>query len=213
VFKFDDDDRIASMMLPDEPTSRFSGTTDTATDSGSQNASPRESFQLDTQSTEDLLSASSIMSRCRPVPNGLPVSKKSPVASISKKPVRKPTPSEAAQMPAEHQTPPPAPEEPKDAQGRIEALEMKRSELTQRRITLQTVVDELNKVIQPTSIAYDLAAKAEVKKSLQSMKNEIDEIKKEEHDLGMKITRAWRRLDEKENNGDGNSLWVKRVTS
>ncbi|KAJ6019094.1 hypothetical protein N7522_001161 [Penicillium canescens] len=213
TFKFDDDDRIASMMLPsNEPASRFSGTTDTTTDSGSQNASPRVSFQLDTRSTDDLLSASSIMSRRRPVPNGIPISKKSPVA-IAKKPVRKPTPSQVAQMPAENQTPPPAPEEPKDAQGRIEALEAKRNELAQRRFTLQTVVDELSKVIQPTSIAYDLASKAEVKKSLQSIGSEIDEIKKEEHDLGMKIARAWRRFDEKENNGDGNSLWVKRVTS
>jgi hypothetical protein len=152
------------------------------------------------------------MSRRRPVPNGIPISKKSPVA-IAKKPVRKPTPSQVAQMPAENQTPPPPPEGPKDAQGRIEALEAKRNELAQRRFTLQTVVDELGKVIQPTSIAYDLAAKAEVKKSLQSIGSEIDEIKKEEHDLGMKIARAWRRFDEKENNGDGNSLWVKRVTS
>ncbi|KAJ5748976.1 uncharacterized protein N7511_010672 [Penicillium nucicola] len=213
VFKFDDDHRIASMMLPSyEPASRFSGTTDTTTDSGSHNASPRESFQLENQSTDDLLSASSIMSRRRPVPNGPPVSKKSPI-SISKKPLRKPTPSEAAQIPAVNLTPPPVAEEPKDAQGRIEALEIKRTELAQRRFNLQTMVDELNKVIQPTSIAYDLAAKAEVKKSIQSMGNEIDEIKKEEHDLGMKIARAWRRFDEKENNGDGNSLWVKRVTS
>ncbi|KAJ5293991.1 hypothetical protein N7508_008812 [Penicillium antarcticum] len=212
VFKFDDDDRIASMMLrSDEPASRFSGTTDTATDAGSQDASPRESFQIENRSTDDLLSASSIMSRRRPVPNGMPVSKKSST-DISRKPVRKPTPSQVAQMPAENQTPL-APEEPKDAQGRIEALETKRNELAQRRFNLQTMVDELNKVIQPTSIAYDLAAKAEVKKSLQSIGNEIDEIKKEEHDLGMKIARAWRRFDEKENNGDGNSLWVKRVTS
>jgi prefoldin subunit 5 len=60
---------------------------------------------------------------------------------------------------------------------------------------------------------YDLAAKAEAQKSIKAIEDEIDDLKKESHDLGLKISRAWRRLDENENAGDGNNLWVKRVTS
>lgn len=100
-----------------------------------------------------------------------------------------------------------------DAHGRIISLEIKRDELKKRRVNLETVIFELTRVIQPGSITYDLAAKAEVKKSVQSIENEIAEIKREEHELGMKVSRAWRRLDEKENHGDGSNLWVKRVTS
>lgn len=198
------------MMLPDEPASRFSATT-CDTEPNSLNPSPRESFQFDNRSTDNL-STSSIMDRRRPIaPVGLPISKKPDV----NKPLRKPTPSQVAeqvkQLPVQ---PPPAPSEPMDAQGRIEAMEAKKNELAQRRFNLETVIIELMKVFQPNSIVvYDSAAKAEVQKSVKSMENEIADIKKEEHDLGMKIARAWRRLDERENAGDGNNLWVKRVTS
>lgn len=108
---------------------------------------------------------------------------------------------------------PPVDDRPKDPQSRIESLEARRDELARRRFNLETVIKELTRVIQPDSYAYDQAAKAEVKRSVQSIENEIAEIKREEHELGMKVTRAWRRLDEKENNGDGSNLWVKRVTS
>ncbi|CRL22972.1 unnamed protein product [Penicillium camemberti] len=212
LLKFDTD--FSDMMLTsDEPRSRFSATTYTATEPGSQDASPRESMHLETRSTDDL-STSSIMARRRPVPIGVPTSKKQPDSS---KPVRKPTPSQVAQqggqIPAQSSSPPPPPEVPLDAQGRIKAMETKRDDLTQRRYSLESLIAELSKALQPTSAAYDLAAKAEVQKSIKGIEGEIADIKKEEHDLGMKISRAWRRLDEKENSGDGNNLWVKRVTS
>ncbi|KAF4769790.1 hypothetical protein N7455_006633 [Penicillium solitum] len=212
LLEFDTD--FSDMMLTsDEPRSRFSATTHTATEPGSQDASPRESMQLETRSTDDL-STSSIMARRRPVPIGVPTSKKQPDSS---KPVRKPTPSQVAQqggqMPAQSLSPPPPPEVPLDAQGRIKAMETKRDDLTQRRYSLESLIAELSKALQPTSAAYDLAAKAEIQKSIKGIEGEIADIKKEEHDLGMKISRAWRRLDEKENSGDGNNLWVKRVTS
>ncbi|KAJ6180796.1 hypothetical protein N7519_011257 [Penicillium mononematosum] len=208
ILKFDDD--FGDMMLSHEPRSRFSATTHTATEPGSQDASPRESMHLETRSTDDV-STSSIMARRRPVPTGVPTSKKQP---DSTKPVRKPTPSQVAQAAQTAvQSPSPPPEVPLDAKGRIEAMEAKKDDLTQRRFSLEALVLELNKVIQPTSAVYDLAAKAEAQKSIKSIEDEIADIKKEEHDLGMKISRAWRRLDEKENSGDGNNLWVKRVTS
>lgn len=181
-----------NMVPPDPFVSHFSATT-TAT--SSQIPSPRESLHLETQSTDDL--ASSIMSRRRPLPNAMPT---------SGKPVRKPTPSQAPHPAA---TDVPSQQNP---QSRIELWEAKRKELAQRRHNLETVIHELTHVIQPSSTAYDLAAKAEVKKTVSSMQNEIAEIRREEHELGLKVTRAWRRLDEKDNNGDGSCLWVKRVT-
>ncbi|KAJ5095501.1 hypothetical protein NUU61_004857 [Penicillium alfredii] len=188
------DTAIANMMVPNEPVSRFSTTTYTATDAGSQNNSRRTSVNLKRQSTEDL---NSVIARRRPIPNLMPT---------SKKPVRKPTPTQAVQGPA----PPPQPPANDPRRTHTGAL---RDELTRRRYNLETVIHELTQVIQPSSIAYDLAAKAEVKKTVNSIENELAEIKREEHELGLKITRAWRRLDEKENNGDGSGLWVKRVTS
>lgn len=198
------DTAIDKMVLSGTPPSH-SGAPYAAMHAGSANGDPGDSphaiLALGSQSSEDL--PASIMSRRRPVPISMPT---------SKKPVRKPTPSEAAQEPtlANQQQ---ADDAPKDTLGRIEAFEARRDELAKRRFNLETVIHELTRVIQPGSIAYDLAAKAEVKRSVQSIENEIAEIKREEHELGLKITRAWRKLDERENHGDGSNLWVKRVTS
>ncbi|KAJ5644888.1 hypothetical protein N7507_010899 [Penicillium longicatenatum] len=158
----------------------------------------RESPQPDPSGTSHTMDdAPSIMSRRRPIPITMPV---------SRKPIRKPTPAEA------FQDSDPVPQPPTDPVDRIQALEAKRDGLARRRVNLETVIKELTRVIQPNNIAYDLAAKQEVKRSVQSIENDIAEIKREEHELGMKAARAWRRLDEN-NNGDGSTLWVKRVTS
>ncbi|KAJ5104054.1 hypothetical protein N7532_004583 [Penicillium argentinense] len=193
-------------MPPFEPAARFDAVQPAMSANGpnhSPNDSPRESFHLGSKSTDDL---PSVMSRRRPIPISMPG------VPISKKPARKPTPAEVTQEPP--LTVQNAPEEqPKDPVSRIESLDSKRTELGKRRNNLETVIHELTRVIQPSSFAYDMAVKAEVKKSVQSIENEIAEIKREEHELGLKIARAWRRLDEKENNGDGSNLWIKRVTS
>ncbi|KAF3387661.1 hypothetical protein F1880_001100 [Penicillium rolfsii] len=187
----------ASMNLSGAPVTAL----DNGSANGSPNDSPRASLNLVSKSTDDL--PASIMSRRRPVPISMPT---------SKKPVRKPIPSEAIQEPTlANQSQ--RDDAPKDTLGRIEILEARRDELAKRRLNLETVIHELTRVIQPGSIAYDLAAKAEVKRSVQSIEKEIAEIKREEHELGLKVTRAWRKLDERENHGDGSNLWVKRVTS
>ncbi|KAJ5918922.1 hypothetical protein N7454_010066 [Penicillium verhagenii] len=165
--------------------------------------SPREiPQQQPSAKAEHTESSPSIMSRRRPIP---PVS-----MPVSRKPVRKPTPAEAAQVsnPVDQSST----NEPKEPMDRILALEAKRDGLARRRINLETVIKELTRVIQPGNVVYDLAAKQEVKRSVQSIENDIAEIKREEHELGLKAARAWRRLDES-NNGDGGTLWVKRVTS
>ncbi|KAJ6011188.1 hypothetical protein N7451_002600 [Penicillium sp. IBT 35674x] len=160
--------------------------------------SPRESPQPDSSGTPETMDDTpSIMSRRRPIPITMPV---------SRKPIRKPTPAEAAPGPD------PVAQPPTDPVDRIQALEAKRDGLARRRINLETVIKELTRVIQPNNVVYDLAAKQEVKRSVQSIENDIAEIKREEHELGLKAARAWRRLDEN-NNGDGSTLWVKRVTS
>ncbi|KAJ6093110.1 hypothetical protein N7486_008399 [Penicillium sp. IBT 16267x] len=194
---------IVTVPKPDSPSPRESPR-DTARDipqdslRGGPRDSPQESPQPDSSSTSQSMDdGPSVMSRRRPIPGSVPV---------SRKPIRKPTPAEAAQGPD------PVAQPPTDPVDRIQALEAKRDGLARRRINLETVIKELTRVIQPNNVAYDLAAKQEVKRSVQSIENDIAEIKREEHELGLKAARAWRRLDEN-NNGDGSTLWVKRVTS
>ena len=125
-----------------------------------------------------------------------------------KRPIRKPTPSE---VPSEKALPP----NPKEmtAQDRIEMLEAKRNDLVRRRMNINTMINELTQVIQPSSVAYDMAAREEVKKTVASLNNELAEIKKEEHDIGLKILRAWKKRENEDVYGQSSSLWVKRVTS
>ncbi|KAL4780232.1 hypothetical protein BJX76DRAFT_54991 [Aspergillus varians] len=187
------------------PTSRFSVTTYDPTEAGSLTPSPRHSLTpsppasiIDTasQSSE---TARSIMSRARPVPSAI---------VSGKRPVRKPIPSDVLS----NKELPPNPAE-MTAQGRIEMLEAKRNDLVRRRMNINTIIHELTQVIQPSSIAYDMAAREEVKKTVASLNNELAEIKKEEHDIGLKILRAWKKRENEDLYGQSGSLWVKRVTS
>ena len=68
-------------------------------------------------------------------------------------------------------------------------------------------------VIQPSSIAYDMASRAEVKKTVKSLEAEMADISKEEHDVGLKLHRAWKKRDEENAWGGGGGLWVRRVTT
>ncbi|KAL4991330.1 hypothetical protein BDW68DRAFT_4163 [Aspergillus falconensis] len=188
-----------------EPTSRFSVTTYNTTEAGSATPSPRNSITpspppsvIDTASQRSTDTARSIMSRSRPVPSAV---------APGKRPARKPTPSEISNKalpsnPAE-MTP----------QGRIDMLEAKRNELVRRKANINTMINELTQVIQPSSIAYDMAAREEVKKTVASLNSELADIQKEEHDVGLKLLRAWKKRDDDDFYGSSSSLWVKRVTS
>ncbi|KAJ9258580.1 hypothetical protein C8Q69DRAFT_502803 [Paecilomyces variotii] len=144
---------------------------------------------------------SSVMGRRRPVPSS--------AASI-KSTTRKPTPSEF--QADKYKSLPMAPIEVK-YQSRIDMLEAKREELKRRRISINAIIHELTQAVQPTSTVYDLAARNEIKKTVSSLNDELAEINKEEHDLGLKILRAWKKRDEECVYESGSSLWVKRMTS
>jgi hypothetical protein len=92
-------------------------------------------------------------------------------------------------------------------------LEARKDSLARRRANIDTIIHELTQVIQPSSIAYDMAAREEVKKTVASLNNELAEIKREEHEIGVKLLRAWKKRDEQESYGGSTSIWVKRVTS
>ncbi|KAE8349714.1 hypothetical protein BDV28DRAFT_151621 [Aspergillus coremiiformis] len=194
-------DSLADLKLTSEgdrglSSSHFSITTYEPTEAGSSTAtgSPRGSIDATSQSTDHF---PSIMSRKRPVPSAV---------APGKKPTRKPTPSEATD-----ELTPCAPEQ--QTQNRIEMLEARREYLKRRKASINTMIYELTQVIQPSPMAYDLAAREEVKKTVTSLNNELADINKEEHEIGMKLFRAWRKRDERECYGGSNGLWVKRVSS
>lgn len=189
--------QLVGMKL-DQPGSRFSPTTYASSEPNSAIDSPRPSIDRPDSANSGL--TSSIMSRKRPV--------RSAVAVVNSG--RKPTPSEKASESVK--TLPQCPPETL-AQNRIEALEARRDVLMRRRRNIDTIIHELTQVIQPSSVAFDMAARDEIRKTVASLSNELAEIRKEEHEIGLKILRAWKKRDKEEMYGSESSLWVKRVTS
>ena len=188
----------------DQPPSRFSATTFATTVYDSPPATPEINRDETMQSP-----AASILDRKRPVP----------VAGVNlnaKITARKPIPSQVSttKKPEESSRhskslPKEPPEEPKIS--RVESLQAKLDALRRRRGNLQTVIHELTNVVQPSSIAYDMASRQEIKRTVEGLGKELAEVVKEEHETGLKLHRAYKRHDDTAY--EPTHLWVRRVTS
>ena len=185
-----------NMHFENEPASRFSGTTYNTTFQDSPPATPELSFD----ETPPLPTPpSSVLHRKRPVAvSGI---------SMNKPTTRKPTPSEISSANKSlPQSPPEA-----EAVDRISSLEAKLDTLNRRRANLQTVIHELTHVVQPSSIAYDIASRQEIKKTVDIYNTESAAVAKEIHETGLMLHRAMKRRDEK-SMYEPTGLWVRRVT-
>ena len=187
-----------------QPPSRFSATTYATTAYDSPPATPEMSQEGPMQSP-----APSILDRKRPVPPaGINLSAKATA--------RKPTPSQVSTMKKAEENsrfsktlPKEPPEEPKVS--RVDSLQAKLDALRRRRGNLQTVIHELTNVVQPSSIAYDIASRQEIKKTVEGLSKELSDVVKEEHETGLTLHRAYKRHDDTAY--EPTHLWVRRVTS
>ncbi|KAI4280217.1 MAG: hypothetical protein L6R38_004625 [Xanthoria sp. 2 TBL-2021] len=182
--------------LKPQPQSRFSATTYAPTVYDSPPATPETSHESPMPTPP-----SSILNRKRPVP----------VAGIPNK--RKPTPSEAEQARDRRhsKTLPKSPPEI-EAQDLVASLQASLENLRRRKNNVNTILHELTNVVQPSSIAYDMAARKEVKRTVDGLNRELAEIMKEEHETGLKLHRAWKRQDNS-SLYEPTTLWVRRVTT
>ncbi|KAL8698568.1 MAG: hypothetical protein Q9201_006500 [Fulgogasparrea decipioides] len=187
---------FAHMNLKEQPQSRFSATTYATTAYDSPPATPETTHESPVATPP-----SSILNRKRPVP---------PAGLPSK---RRPTPSEAelARERRHSKTLPKSPPE-MEAQDRVASLQASLDGLRRRRNNIQTALHELTNVVQPSSIAYDMAARKEVKRTVEGLNKELAEIMKDEHETGLKLHRAWKRQD-KSSAYEPTTLWVRRVTT
>ena len=100
-----------------------------------------------------------------------------------------------------------------EAKDRIGVLEARMDALRHRRGNIDQILKELNNVIQPTTFAYDLATRGDVKKTVKGLEDELGEIRLEERDIGMTLHRALKKRDQENVYGYPTGLWIKRVTS
>ena len=190
------------MHIEGQPPSRFSTTTYATTAYESPPTTPK--LYSEPPMPEPL---TLMVNRRRPVP----------VAGVSSAAAtaRKPTPSEKAAISkadAERRYSKTLPKSPPEAEAvdRVSSLQARLDNLHRRRRNLQTVIHELTDVVQPSSIAYDMASRQEIKRTVDALNRELAEVLQEVHETGLQLHRAWKRQDR--NEYEPTSLWVRRVT-
>lgn len=190
-------DMFRDLSVEREPRSRFSASTYAPTEAAT---TPPGSSHADAPPVPSI-EHSPIMTRRRPVPSSTASIKSMKRKPISSGDTAPPPPELELKLSPEEQT-----------QRRIDSLEARRLQLSLRKDSIKTMLHELTEVIQPSSIAYDMATRDEVKKTVNSLKTELDDIGKEDHEIGMKLVRLYKNLDNA-SEFEHSSLWVKRVTS
>ena len=129
---------------------------------------------------------------------------------------RKPTPSEAAASFAPPSTSnsayeakdlPLSPEQVQAAD-KVAMLQAEVDTLENRRYNLEKVIQGLTALQPSNPVEFDLSKRREAKERIEAFERELADVKRKEHELGLKLHKAIRRRDEQEPTG----LWVRRVT-
>ncbi len=76
---------------------------------------------------------------------------------------------------------------------------------------MERAIFELEKVGKASPLDVPFATVRDAKKRLAEYRIRLDEVRLEERDIGISIARG-RRREEKEQGGDGETLWIRRVT-
>ena len=207
---FNKDDKV--------PVSRFSWTT-YATNTTYQHSpppSPLPTIPTATAATITPTPAVSVLNRRRPVASV------ASIASISTPTTRKPVPSQQPQP--DPTTPGPSPRfsiasskalprPPPELESvdHVSSLEAQLDDLRLRRRNVNRLLGDLNGTQPQNPLVTDLAKRRETEKRRKEFEDELAEIGREEHDVGLRLHRAWKRR-EREDGAAGTTLWIRRVT-
>ncbi|CUS14823.1 unnamed protein product [Tuber aestivum] len=101
------------------------------------------------------------------------------------------------------------PQEPKD---HLSQLEFEQDQLTVRRAALRREIYDLEQVLPPNPSTHNPVARREMQTRRDQLVQELADVEKEVHEMGMKLHRAWRRRDKKMGTEGPTHLWVSRVT-
>lgn len=210
------------------PNSRFSWTTynSNTTYQHSPPPSPIPPLPTSRVPSEPVSAANAILSRKRPtqVPDRVPARK--PIAS-SVASTAAPTAASTARNTMISSGPPsprpdstfststrkdlPRPPTELQAVDHIEVLESQMEDLKVRRNNVYRLLNDLNNMAPPNPMVTDFKRMRIVEQRKKDFEGELAEIKREEHDVGLKLHRAWRKR-ESADPGSESAFWVRRVT-
>ncbi|KAI9786607.1 MAG: hypothetical protein M1839_006158 [Geoglossum umbratile] len=196
---------MRSIQKPEPNTSRFSATTYAT---GTTYDTPPTTPKVDSPDSGKSSPPSPILSRRRPIPT-----------SNEKAVTRKPSPSQDESSPSSPTKisttlSKSLPQSPPEAQAGdlLTTLQAQLDDLHTRRSNLQKILRELSLLLPPNPSTHNVSARDEMKKRVDDHKMELAEIQKEEHEVGLRLHRAWRRRDKQNELGEPTGLWVRRVT-
>ncbi len=197
------------------PTSRFSWTTYNSATTYQHSPPPSppsalSSSQRQRVATEPISVASSILNRRRPVPHGdgAPAPNMPKYYSPSpKSPYASSTFSNSSQKAL------PLPPTHLSAIDHIAYLESQQEDLRIRRNNVYRLLKDLNNAAPPNPLLTDFKKARVAEQRKKAFEEELDEIRREEHDVGLKLHRAWKKREREDPNSNGSALWVRRVTS
>ncbi|SCO79733.1 uncharacterized protein FRV6_03946 [Fusarium oxysporum] len=196
-----------------QPTSRFSVTT---CNTAAAAETPRLSDNEGQASPPDTPKQQpSVMDRRRPVPGGDNFRRASNVPIIISMKSASPSNDRPASIISTDKALPPAPPEMQSANDRVAYLTARLDSLAHRRNNINKSIKQMTELMPTDRLLSntDVIRKRESeKKKVEGLKEELAEIQREEHDLGLKLYRANKRL-EREAAFEPSSLWVRRVTS
>ncbi|KAF2148208.1 hypothetical protein K461DRAFT_282628 [Myriangium duriaei CBS 260.36] len=92
----------------------------------------------------------------------------------------------------------------------VEALAAQEAELTMRRRNIQRIIQELLQVENASPLEIDWKTSKAIKKKLEERREQLADVEREQHELGLAIARARRKADRED--GIESGLWVRRIT-
>lgn len=162
----------------------------------------------------------SIMNRSRPVPSS--GSSPSPAPSPTIDTARKPVPSSTYDAPRHSPTSSLAPSTASKALPRtpqessasdlVAALQAQLDDLFTQRSNVQKVIRDFLDTQPQNPLVSDLKARREAERKLENLKDDLAEITRLEHEVGLRLHRAYKKR-EKADGATPTALWIRRVTS
>ncbi|KAL4957599.1 hypothetical protein BDW69DRAFT_180523 [Aspergillus filifer] len=96
---------------------------------------------------------------------------------------------------------------------RVERLERRSRSLARRRECIEKAIHNLMWYSQPCSALEDGKAREERKRTTARLHSDLADVRREQHEIGLRLFRALRSQDERDYcGGASTSLWVSRVT-
>jgi hypothetical protein len=86
------------------------------------------------------------------------------------------------------------------------------ADLHVRRSNVHRLLQDLNNAAPPNPLITDFKKMRLVERQKKEFEDELAEIKRTEHDVGLRMHRAWRKRERADPNGSDSAFWVRRVT-